>query len=171
MAIEHMLEHPVSLIKKAAKNYWYTTRFSGRHPYSGRFGVIRHRAPPRAGPWLRGYEVAVFQDFRTAGALSHEAHRIAETRPWHVSGFVFALPLIVIFSVRKVRRTWKQEPVQAGLSAYLLFSVLWVLLIVLFVEGTEGNRMRFSTEPYLLLLVFWLFSKSPGERSEQHSAD
>jgi hypothetical protein len=33
--------------------------------------------------------------------------------------------------------------------------VIWVLAVTLLVDGSEANRLRFSTQPYLLLLAVW----------------
>ena len=77
-------------------------------------------------------------------------------RPWHISGFFLLFPLIVLFSIRKVTARWRVDPVQARLALFLLFCVLWVFAMVLLVDGDEANRMRISTEPYVLILAFWI---------------
>ena len=38
---------------------------------------------------------------------------------------------------------------------YLLLSVVWVLAMILLVDGLEGNRIRFSSDPLLWLLIAW----------------
>jgi hypothetical protein len=67
--------------------------------------------------------------------------------------------------VQIVRRR-KTYPVGAGTAAFLLFAVLWVLAMVLLVEGSEGNRIRFSTQPLLLVAVAWSLTR----RSERNIA-
>ena len=41
-------------------------------------------------------------------------------------------------------------------AAFMWCTLVWVLTMVLLVDGVEGNRMRFSTEPYLYLLTLWI---------------
>jgi uncharacterized membrane protein AbrB (regulator of aidB expression) len=35
----------------------------------------------------------------------------------------------------------------------MLFTILWVLALVLFIDGPEGNRVRFPTESFLFLFL------------------
>jgi hypothetical protein len=53
---------------------------------------------------------------------------------------------------------WRRRPWGTSESAVIvmLISVLWVLALAVFVDGPEGNRVRFSTEPYLFIVIVWL---------------
>ena len=52
------------------------------------------------------------------------------------------------------RRAGAQTAV-VGTATFMLFCVSWVLAVTLLVDGSEANRLRFSTQPYLLLLAVW----------------
>jgi len=67
---------------------------------------------------------------------------------------------------------WRRRPWGFGerTVAVMLFTVLWVLALVLFVDGPEGNRVRFSTEPYLLLMAGWTASAFLDFRHERRLA-
>lgn len=158
-AFSLILREPQKVIRKAAENYWYMTRFSGRHPYELRYGSSG-AVPGFAERWMRLYEMAVFQDFRNWWSLGNAHGRGEGPSLLHLSGFFLLLPAIMIGSILKVFKSWRVRPAQAKLALCLWVTILWVMAMILFVDGAEGNRMRFSSEPYLWLLGFWAIARA-----------
>lgn len=159
-AVQRVGAQPSSLLVKAARNYirGYAV-YEGRHPYTG---VLE---PVAVGPfshvWLRAYELLFFQ------YLGENTVR----EPF--SGFAFVFPILFMISVAQVVRRGRERREEAKAVASLLFTIAWVLAMVLFVDGREGNRMRFSTEPFLVIAVFWACGGAiaPGHALDrEHSA-
>jgi hypothetical protein len=123
--------------------------------YSNGFALYEARWPYRTGystemtaghGWARAYETVVFLPFREYDPSST---RIS-------TGFAVLFPLIVVAALVVLwsrRRRWESTDRTVVL---MLFSIAWVLAMVLFVDGPEGNRVRFSTEPFLFLVAGWL---------------
>ena len=176
-------EDPTALLDKAQLNYWNYTRFSARHPYTGRFGTGDFVSPGNPGPggqqlpgvaraWLSAYELIFYLDPRSSDALAHRAYRTPRTdgtgrtpntQSWALSGFVFAFPLLIACALLALYRRWSLlEPSERVGVSLLLAILLWVLAATLLIDGSEANRIRFPTEPYLPLLCGWLFaSRAP----------
>jgi hypothetical protein len=149
--------HPVLLARKAAANYRMATAYAARQPISGE---LDWRAKtPLSQAWLWAYEGAVFQYF--GDDIRHG--------PW--TGWSLLLPLVLSGAAIQAFRRRKTEPVDAGTAAFLLAAVLWVLIMVLLVDGDEGNRMRFSTQPLLLAAAAWALPRGTGQgRAERNPA-
>jgi hypothetical protein len=105
--------------------------------------------------WASIYEAIVFQRFRPYD-------------PGHTgvtTGFAFLFPILLAatgIALRR-RRPWGTPE---RTVVVMLFAILWVLALVVFVDGPEGNRVRFSTEPYLFLVAGWLMgSRGSGGAS------
>jgi hypothetical protein len=145
--------HPVLLARKVVKNYRMATAYAARQPISGELDW-RARTP-LSGAWLRTYESAVFQ-------YSGEDIR---NGPW--TGWSLLLPLALAGVAVQVIRRRRTDPVGSGAATFLLACVLWVLIMVLLIDGDEGNRMRFSTQPLLLAAAAWaLRSQAPSSSIE-----
>jgi hypothetical protein len=113
--------------------------FEGRHVYSGSLAREIEAMPS----WARAYELVSVLPFA----------RYDPTRTRLTTGFALLLPPLlaaVAAGLWRRRRTCGSEDRAAAL---MLFCVLWVLGMALFVDGAEGNRMRFCTQPFLLLLA------------------
>lgn len=168
LAMQTLAENPLSLAQKARLNYWNYTRFSGRNPYTGAFGISPSSFPENLTPWMQAYEAIVFQDPRVRDELAHRAYRTTTRQSWAVSGFVFVFPLILIGAAVAIVRTRTTSPAENRTALFMLFCVVWVLTATLLIDGSEANRIRFSTEPYLFLLAFWSLDRlflrkdSPG---------
>jgi hypothetical protein len=156
MAVEKIQAEPHLLLTRALFHYWCYSRFTGRDPYTASFGTTYRLVPSLADPWMRIFEALLVQEFRSPYYLRSATARPDPTRFWHVSGFFFTFPLILYFSIRKVRRFWASDPLPSRVAIFMLLPVLWVLAMVLLVDGEESNRMRLSTEPYTLLLAMWV---------------
>ncbi len=160
-AWDEMRNHPGSMGPKLLANYRSMTRFSGRHPFTGALGV--HQPPPSpARPWLSAYEQLLFQDFRSARKLQSADPRILPpgaqppmiTRGG-ISGFYLTYPIILVLALIKAIRTRTIGP-PSRLATALIFNILWLTGLILFVDGSEGNRLRFPVEPYFWLLFGWV---------------
>lgn len=159
VALGTLADDPLALLRKAGLNYWNYTRFSGRNPYTGDFGTAGSELPAFANAWMRAYELVFYLDPRTASTLAHRAYRTPPRQSWAVSGFVFAFPLLLVCAgVALTRRRAETPPAQQIALGLLMSILLWVLLATLLVDGSEANRIRFPTEPYLLLLFGWLLA-------------
>jgi hypothetical protein len=152
LVLGRLREHPELLVAKAARNYRQAVIDPGRDPFYKR---LEEQAPtPLAWIWLRLHEQAAYLYFGE------------DPQSGPLPGFAYLLPpALALVGVQIVRRR-KTYPVGAGTAAFLLFAVLWVLAMVLLVEGSEGNRIRFSTQPLLLVAVAWSLTR----RSERNIA-
>lgn len=174
-AKKFLKERPFFIFVKAARNYWRFTRYSGRQPYTGYYGSF-FECSPWMRSWHGGYERILFLDFRSRATLDSVDIRIHpeslyEDYPqeWTLAPFCFTFPLIIIGAAVAIRRRRRRRPLQTRAAAYMLFCILWVLAMTLFIDGAEGNRLRFSTEPFLFVLVFWLIS--PPKRAAHAGND
>ena len=150
-----VLDSPGSLGRKALLNYWNYTRFSGRNPYSGAFGNTQSPIPKEAESWMWAYEKFVFLDPRDRGSLAHRAYRSPSKQSWDPGLFTFALPVILIAAGWQIARRFRSDRSRSVTALFMLFSASWVLLATLLVDGSEANRIRFSTEPYLVMLALF----------------
>lgn len=148
--LRRLREHPSLLLAKAARNYRQAVIDPVRDPF---LHTLEEQAPnPLAWIWLRVHEQGVYLYFG----------KDPQTGP--LPGYAWLLPPALIFVAVQVVRRRRSDPAGAGTAALLLCAVVWVLAMVLFVDGREGNRMRFSTQPLLLAAVAWSLTRSP--RSE-----
>ena len=162
---------PAALLRKALLNYWNYTRFSGRNPYTGHFGTGGTRVPASIEPWMRGYEAVVLLDPRSSSSLAHRAYRSPPRQSWALSGFVVLFPVILIAAAWTVHRRAHTQAAAAGTATFMLFCVIWVLAVTLLVDGSEANRLRFSTQPYLLLLAAWAIESAWRDRKAASRAE
>ncbi len=134
-------EEPALLLHRAWRNYSSYTLFSGRHPLEGSLDwKVRG---PASRLWLESYERLAFQYFGR------------NTRDEPFTGFFTLFPLTMGLAVVRTARCLGSRPVEARTALVLLLVVLWVLGMVLFVDGREGNRLRFPTDPFIILLALW----------------
>ena len=147
------LGNPVAWLAKAAGQYAMWTRPTFVHPYDGNL------VGPADARWIgyaTTYERAAFFDLRPTverllpGLFLHrEAMLRRRPVPYTLFGFVW-LPLIVGLAA------WQQircpRSVRTATAAAALFCLLWPMLGACLTDGQEGNRMRFSTTPALLVV-------------------
>jgi amino acid transporter len=96
--------------------------------------------------WAKAYEMVVFLPFRD---YDPTVTRIS-------TGFAILFPLIIVAALVALWRRRRGWNAPDRTVALMLFSIGWVLAMVLFVDGPEGNRVRYSTEPFLFLVAGWL---------------
>ncbi len=150
-AIETLRANPVLLLMKAADFYsnGYAL-YEARWPYTVGYSPEVNAAPA----WFRAYETVVFLPFR-----EYDPSRTGIT-----TGFAVLFPLLLLATAWRLWRTRRRWGPADRTVVLLLWSVVWVLALVLLVDGPEGNRVRFSTEPFLFLLVGWVLGGSPSGR-------
>ncbi len=155
LALDLIRARPARFFRKAWWNYRARyTMFSGRNLYSGKFSLRGHG--PGMGRWMRVYESILFLNLTDN----------PKGNPVTVFSFVF--PLIVLAAAAKL--LWRAALGSSDwrCAALLLLSILWVLFLIMFVDGDEGNRIRFSTEPLIVLLLAWVLARPwPKRRSVQ----
>jgi len=146
-AMEFLKREPMLLPLKALDFY-----LNGYSVYEARWPYERGLAPEMTTgeTWAEIYERVVFQRFR----------EYDPTKTQLSTGFAILFPLTMVaagYALLK-RRPWRGAE-KTVIS--MLLSICWVLALVLFVDGPEGNRVRFSTEPYFFLLLGWLLGGRP----------
>lgn len=159
-ALRSIKSAPWNLFPTAYHFYWCYSRGAGRHPYLGHLGFDPVEPTGAIRTWMRLYEIVLLQEFRDSNVLAMPRVERSDPHGWAVTGFPFTLPLLLIAAIFTIIRRWKTDAPSAKVAAFMLYCIVWVLSMVIFVDGNEGNRMRFSTEPYLIVLAFWTLSRS-----------
>jgi uncharacterized protein (TIGR03382 family) len=142
-ALAALRERPGLLPMKAADFYangyaLYEARWPYREGYSTEM-TTGHG-------WARAYELLVFQPFRAYDPSSTGI----------TTGFAIWFPLLLAAAFVRLWRRRREWTSADRTVVLMLLSVLWVLALVLLVDGPEGNRVRYSTEPFLFLVAGWL---------------
>ncbi len=154
-ALKELRQRPSLLFMKALDFY-----LNGYAIYEARWPYQRGLSPEMTTgkAWSSAYEEIVFQRFRP-----YDPDQTTAT-----TGFAIVFPIILIMTGITL---WRRRPWGATerTIVMMLFSILWVLALVLFVDGPEGNRVRFSTEPYLFVTIGWLFGGNAKRRMAANS--
>lgn len=141
-ALACIARDPWSFLDRAHTNYVERYAYSTlRHPYTGRLPAGADAA--WMGLWMRGYETL------TCGRVFDD-HNGRPTAP-----LAYLLPVglgLVLLQLAVARR---RRPGTRPTVAFMLLASSWVLAMVVLVDGAEGNRMRISTQPLLVLAVAW----------------
>jgi hypothetical protein len=147
-ALDQLRRDPSLLLMKAVDFYLngyaiYEARWPYQRGYSTEMTTGR--------TWADVYETVVFQRFRP--------YNPSETSV--TTGFAVLFPIVLVATGIAL---WRRRPWRAAerTVVVMIFSTLWVLALVIFVDGPEGNRVRFSTEPYLFLVLGWLAGIIPA---------
>lgn len=162
LTVRALRRNPRLLLDKIAANYLFYTRFSGRHPNSGDLGC-----PPGSllWHWKKIYEIALCQDFRPDSKLSETG-----MSGWPVSGFMLTFPALIALIAAQIARRWRAGPVRARTALFMLYCIVWVFLLSVVVDGLEGNRLRFATLPFLIILACGLPAATARRRPLTPSA-
>lgn len=139
---ETLRRAPSLLVFKAADFY-----LNGYAIYEARWPYQRGFAPEMTvgEGWARRYEAVVFQPFR-----GYDPDRTGIT-----TGFALVFPAVLAAAGFSLWARRRRLEAAGRTAALMLFTIGWVLALVLFVDGPEGNRVRFCTEPYLFLVAAW----------------
>jgi len=150
--LDLLRERPRAFLRKAWSNYQRHSLFAGKNVYSGTFSLMHHGNG--MGRWMRIYDSTFFRP------LTDRPPRAPLTI------YFFAFPLIVVIAmIKAVAGAGRRSPDWRCVTL-LLATILWVLAMVLFVDGDEANRIRFPTEPLTVLLFFWILTV-PWPRQRQ----
>jgi hypothetical protein len=145
-AVAALKARPGLIVDRAWEHYHRGyVRFAARNPYGGGMQVWRH------GEWMRRWMLAaewVTLRFAVVGTTAY--------------GLVFPVALgFIVFRWHAAVRAHDGDRVIVTL---MLFCVVWVLAMILGIDGLEGNRIRFGADPLLTLLLAWALSWRPPAR-------
>jgi hypothetical protein len=150
--------HPARWLSRAVAYYAMWSRPTFVHPYEGYIRGPAH-SPYRgyAGIW----GALFFADLRpiiegvTPSFEFHEQARVLSGRvPYTVFGLIFPLCLAAV--ALTVLRRRRSADTGAAIAGILLLVLLWSAALPCLTDGVEGNRMRFATSPFLLVLIAYL---------------
>ena len=129
---------PLAVLGRATMHYDAYCQSIGRSRWTGEL------EPKLGGPvtWARIYELVVYQQ------------PAASTRGLPLSGFHLLLPVLLALPIVRLAKELRSAAAEP-LAALLLFDVLFALAMILLVDGFEGNRMKWSTQPLLFLAAAW----------------
>jgi len=156
------LDHPVAWLAKAAGQYAMWTRPTFVNPYTQHiYGVGVQNA--RWIVYAAEYQRIAFADLRPTVErllpnlfLHREAVVIGQPVPYTLFGFV-VLPVILALAA------WQQiarpQSVRTAVAAAALTIVVWAMLATCLTDGQEGNRIRLSTAPALLVVELCLIGE------------
>ncbi len=148
--LDHLWKDPQDLFRRATHNYLRGFGLhAARNPYNGNFeGRIR---TTWVRVWARLHEALVFLGLPR------------DPREGLPSGFALAFPWVLAWILVRAFRAGNPEARRLLLLA--LYPVLWVLLLVLLVDGQEGNRMRLSGEALFWFALLFAFGTAKARRS------
>jgi hypothetical protein len=160
------LEHPVEWLAKAAGQYAMWTRPTFVHPYDG---ALLGPTDARWIAYATAWEDVAFPDLRPAVErvlpdffLHREAMLRGRPVPYTLFGLV-VLPAILALAA------WQQiahpRTLRSAVALAALLVVLWPMLAACLTDGQEGNRMRFSTTPALLVIAIGLVGELLARRT------
>jgi hypothetical protein len=149
LALKTLRSHPSALWRKACLQYWSFARSPMRDSYSGLRAFDFTPIPSRLKNWTRAWDLLLYQDIREQDGLRWPR----SDSLWHFSfsGFELTFPALLALTAAGLAR--RRRPIRRAVSACMLFSLAWVATMIVLVDGMEGNRMRASSEPTILL--FW----------------
>jgi hypothetical protein len=94
------------------------------------------------------YSTQKYADFLTK--LLFQGRRIELAKgfiPWN--SFYLLFPALIIFGIKKASSSDDQDQIP---FTYLTFTILWVAMITNLLEFGENNRIRFETDPLIVIL-------------------
>ncbi len=143
-AIRLMRENPWLILDKAIKYY-----FQGYSTYEARNTYSKMLVAPTVSiqNWMLVYEFILFKYF------------------------AFVFPAIILLACFNIFRQWEKEPAIVMTAVFMLYCILWVLAMALLVDGMEGNRMHFSTEPFIMILAGWVVNNYLSAKAKEVEAN
>ena len=155
IVLRALRQQPQLFWHKVKRFYLCTTLFSGVNPYFGHLLVDDQEAPLLAA-WMRFYRETVNQEYFDPRLLAGDEPLQLYRQP---SALMLLFPLMVLGPLVAAFVRRRREPRQVAIALVMLYPVLWVVLMVLLIDGYEGNRMRLPIMPMLLLLSAWALPK------------
>jgi hypothetical protein len=164
--------NPRAWLSLAAGQYAMWVRPTFVHPYDGK---LLGPADARWIAYATAYEQALFHDLRPTleplapGMFLHrEAMIRGRPVPYTVFGFVVLPGLVILAIWRQVRGP---RTVRTATEAAALLCLVWPMVGACLTDGQEGNRMRFSTVPALLVVEASLLGELIARRAPPASGD
>jgi hypothetical protein len=148
LALDSLRSHPSALWRKACLQYWAFARSPLRDAWSGARAFDFTPFPLGLANWTRAWDLLLCQDAREEKGLRWPR----ADSPWHftLSGFALTFPALLALTATGLIR--RRRPIRRAVVACMLFSLAWVVTMIVLVDGMEGNRMRASSEPAIILL-------------------
>ncbi len=166
-ALRYRLANPDWWLLKTAINYSRWTRASFVQPYTEE---IRGPKKDTYRAYAGGYRALFFSDVRpllkpvldlVLAWAPRARDRLLERR-WTLFGTAGLPALLAVTLVLVVRGVRRGISAQTGALILALFILGWNLLLVCLSDGAEGNRMRFSVSPCLIVLGAVALSRAGG---------
>ena len=156
-ALEYRWANPDWWLLKTAINYSRWTRASFVQPYTEK---IRGPKNDAYRAYAGGYRSLLFADVRPvlkplfdvvlAGAPSARERLLSKR--WTLFGTAGLPALLAVSFVLVGRGLRRGASAETGALILALFIAVWNLALVCLTDGAEGNRMRFSVTPCLIVL-------------------
>jgi hypothetical protein len=172
-AIQAKVGNPLEWLKTSLSNYMKWSRASNVDHISSRtLGPDN----PTYNLYARIHRTIFFLDFRPL--LEHFAPSLEGHWRFSMSGYpvpftlfgLFTLPWIVGSSIySSICMLRRRQFHELATVVVPLFTVLWVLIVPCLTDGSEGNRMRFSITPYLIVLAIMALRAAHGFNVRIHS--
>lgn len=153
IALTTLIRDPQLLVDRISWNYWSLTRYSGRNPWSGKFGSFQSLPMPVI-VWMRTYERVFTLEWRSDEQLKHRLLPESSASRSHISGLGLLIPFTLVATLVTLLKC-KSNLLTRLPILYMFITSTYAILIILMVDGDEGNRIRLSSEPYLMILFFW----------------
>ncbi|MCI0441650.1 hypothetical protein L0152_00355, partial [bacterium] len=71
--------------------------------------------------------------------------------PWNSLYILF--PLLIIFGLKKALKTRDENRTDRATLAYITLTIIWVAMITNLLEFGENNRIRFETDPFIVIVL------------------
>jgi hypothetical protein len=157
-ATDWRLHHPMLWLEKAAGQYAMWTRPTFVNPYTGLAYLFPTDARWHA--YMSTYERIMFVDLRPAVErllpdlfLHREAVVDGKPVPYTVFGFVVLPTILALAGWQQVARP---RSVRTAVAAAALAMLVLPMMVTCLTDGQEGNRIRLSTTPALLVVEICL---------------
>lgn len=99
------------------------------------------------------YSALLYADLRPRGKTTTGVGKKKKMRvPFSIFG-VAAVPLLLLAAAYLMVRDLRRKKLCGAVLAVSLFCTLWVLVIPCLTDGNEGNRMRFSVGPLMIVML------------------
>ena len=161
-------QHPAHWLARAVAYYAMWSRPTFVHPYEGH---IRGPTGSLYQEYAAIWGSLFFADLRpliegVAPSLGfHEHARVLERRvPYTVFGLLFPVCLAAV--ALTVLRKQGSRDVRTAIAGILLLVLIWSVAVPCLTDGVEGNRMRFATSPFLLVLIAYLVRAWSTQRAK-----
>ena len=171
-AILYKITNPKQWLMTMASNYFAWTRASFIHPYTGE---IRGPDTAMLTSYSKVYQALFFHDIRPfleskIAVFADRSLFYVGTSPLPFTVFgLLVFPLLMLLSlIIAVQKLLSKNILGFTIMIIPWFTIFWLLLVPVLTDGIEGNRMRFSGTPYLVI-QFVLIIKALHSRTIQFS--